>query len=37
MLFSEALGRSVVRTDTASTVGRVSDYVVDPRLRGSSR
>ena len=34
MLFSEALGRSVVSTDTASTVGRVSDYVVDPRLPG---
>ena len=34
MLFSEALGRAVVSTDTASTVGRVSDFVVDPRLPG---
>ncbi len=34
MLFSEALGRTVVSTDTASTVGRVDDYVVDPQLPG---
>ncbi|HYN73275.1 MAG TPA: PRC-barrel domain-containing protein [Nakamurella sp.] len=34
MLFSEAMGRKVVSTDTASTVGQVSDYVVDPRLPG---
>ena len=34
MLFSEALGRAVVSTDTASTVGKISDYVVDPRLPG---
>ncbi len=34
MLFSEAMGRKVVSTDTASTVGKVSDYVVDPRLPG---
>ena len=32
MLFSEALGRTVVSTDTASTVGGVSDYVVEPRV-----
>jgi len=37
MLFSEALGRTVVSTDTASTVGRVSDYVVNPRLPGGRR
>jgi sporulation protein YlmC with PRC-barrel domain len=34
MLFSQAMGRKVVATDTASTVGRVSDYVVDPQLPG---
>jgi sporulation protein YlmC with PRC-barrel domain len=34
MLFSEAMGRKVVSTDTASTVGQVSGYVVDPRLPG---
>ena len=28
------MGRKVVATDTASTVGRVSDYVVDPQLPG---
>jgi sporulation protein YlmC with PRC-barrel domain len=34
MLFTEAIGRKVVSTDTASTVGRVRDYIVDPRLPG---
>ena len=34
MLFSQAIGRKVVATDTASTVGRVDDYVVDPQLPG---
>lgn len=34
MLFSEATGRKVVGTDTATTVGIVTDYVVDPALPG---
>ena len=34
MLFSEAIGRKVVSTDTATTVGIVTDYVVDPALPG---
>ena len=34
MLFSEALGRKVVSTDTAVTVGKIADFVVDPRLPG---
>ena len=33
MLFSEAAGRQVVSTSTADTVGRVDDFVVDPRRR----
>jgi sporulation protein YlmC with PRC-barrel domain len=31
MLFSEAKGRKVVSTTTAETVGRVDEFVVDPR------
>ena len=34
MLFSEVTGRKVVSTDTATTIGKVADYVVDPRLPG---
>lgn len=30
MLFSEAKGRKIVSTSTAETVGKVSDFVVDP-------
>lgn len=30
MLFSEAMGRKVVSTTTAETVGRVEEFVVDP-------
>ena len=33
MRFSEAAGRQVVSTSTADTVGRVDDFVVDPRRR----
>jgi sporulation protein YlmC with PRC-barrel domain len=33
MRFSEATGRQVVSTSTAETVGRVDDFVVDPRRR----
>jgi sporulation protein YlmC with PRC-barrel domain len=33
MRFSEATGRQVVATSTADTVGRVDDFVVDPRRR----
>jgi sporulation protein YlmC with PRC-barrel domain len=33
MLFSEAVHRRVVATDTAATIGRVDDVVVDPRTR----
>ena len=33
MRFSEATGRQVVTTSTAETVGRVDDFVVDPRRR----
>lgn len=34
MLFTELKGRKVVSTDTASTVGVIADYVVDPHLPG---
>lgn len=34
MLFSELIGRQVVSTDNASTVGVVADYIVDPKLPG---
>lgn len=34
MLFSEAAGRKVVSTDTATSIGVVADYVVDPTLPG---
>lgn len=34
MLFSEATGRKVVSTDTATSVGVITDYVVDPTLPG---
>lgn len=34
MLFSEAHGRKVVSTDTAVTVGKIADFVVDPRGPG---
>ncbi len=34
MLFTELTGRKVVSTDSASTVGVVADYIVDPRLPG---
>ncbi|ACV78941.1 PRC-barrel domain-containing protein [Nakamurella multipartita] len=34
MLFSEATGRKVVSTETATSVGVVADYVVDPTLPG---
>lgn len=33
MLFSEAQGRKVVSSSTASTVGKVSRFVVDPATR----
>jgi sporulation protein YlmC with PRC-barrel domain len=33
MRFSEATGRQVVSTSTAVTVGRVDDFVIDPRSR----
>jgi sporulation protein YlmC with PRC-barrel domain len=33
MRFSDAEGRKVVSTVTAETVGRVSDYVIDPETR----
>jgi uncharacterized protein YrrD len=33
MRFSEAEGRKVVSTATAETVGRVSDYIIDPVSR----
>lgn len=33
MRFSEAFGRKIVSTSTADTVGRVSDFVVDPASR----
>ena len=33
MLVSETLGREVVTTDTAETIGQVADFVVDPRSR----
>lgn len=33
MRFSDAEGRKVVTTATAETVGRVSDYVIDPETR----
>ncbi len=33
MRFSEASGRQVVSTSTAATVGKVDDFVVDPRRR----
>jgi uncharacterized protein YrrD len=32
MRFSEAIGRQVVSTTTAATVGRLDEFVVDPRL-----
>jgi uncharacterized protein YrrD len=31
MRFSDAVGRQVVSTSTATTVGKVDDFVVDPR------
>lgn len=34
MLFSEATGRKVVSTDTATAIGMTTDFVVDPRLPG---
>ncbi len=34
MLFTELTGRKVVSTDTASTVGVVADYIVDPHAPG---
>lgn len=34
MLFSEAHSHKVVSTDTASTVGRIDGFVVDPSLPG---
>jgi len=34
MLFSQATGRKVVSTDTATTVGIITDFVIDPRLPG---
>ncbi len=34
MLFSEAHGRKVVSTDTASTVGKINGFVVDPGMAG---
>lgn len=33
MRFSEAAGRKVVSTSTADTVGRIDEFVVDPRAR----
>ncbi len=33
MLVSQTLGREVVTTDTAETIGQVADFVVDPRSR----
>ena len=33
MRFSEAVGRQVVSTSTAQTVGRVDEFVVDSRRR----
>ncbi|MEO5983343.1 MAG: PRC-barrel domain-containing protein [Pedococcus sp.] len=33
MLFSETLGREIVTTDTAETIGQVADFVIDPRSR----
>ena len=33
MRFSEAVGRQVVSTSTADTVGRVDEFIVDPRRR----
>lgn len=32
MRFTEARGRKVVSTSTAATVGKVSDFIVDPDL-----
>lgn len=32
MRFTEAMGRKVVSTSSAATVGKVSDFVVDPDL-----
>ncbi len=33
MLVSETLGREVVTTNTAETIGQVADFVIDPRSR----
>jgi sporulation protein YlmC with PRC-barrel domain len=33
MKFSEAAGRKVVSTSTAETVGRIADYIIDPRQK----
>lgn len=33
MLFSEASGRKVVSTSTADTVGKINEFLVDPRTR----
>ncbi|MEO9137794.1 MAG: PRC-barrel domain-containing protein [Jatrophihabitans sp.] len=32
MRFSEAMGRKVVSTSTADSVGKIDDFVVDPRI-----
>ena len=32
MLFSEVSGRKLVSTETADTVGKIADFVVDPSL-----
>jgi sporulation protein YlmC with PRC-barrel domain len=31
--FSEAGGRKVVTTSTAETVGKITDYIIDPKLK----
>ncbi len=33
MRFSDAVGRKVVSTSTAQTVGKVSDYIIDPSAK----
>ena len=33
MKFSEAEGRKVVSTSTAETVGKVADYIIDPKQK----
>jgi sporulation protein YlmC with PRC-barrel domain len=33
MKFSEAEGRKVVSTSTAETVGKVTDYIIDPKQK----